>query len=178
MTTKVEKWMHFFDCRCKDTTGVKLICHFFDSLSESEAYVCSTEGCQSTETLIKYGHVITITANSLTLVITTLATIQQPLSFDPPSHQAHPLLCFRPDWFNSSHSLIYGSSGPTLSLASYLPLLWLPFFCCCLSRLRPSHAFKGEECIDRLRFYRVCALWWESKRWRSNRKIPGGTEEE
>ena len=53
---------------------------------------------------------------------------------------------FRPDWFNSSHSLIYTSSGLTLSLGSHCPLPHLLL----LSLLPPpvlrfSHAFKGEE---------------------------------
>lgn len=63
--------------------------------SEARLKTCSRERVQWAKTIIYHTHAIT-TTNSPPLVITTLAEIQPPESFDPPSHQAHPLLCFTP----------------------------------------------------------------------------------
>ncbi len=148
-------------CRCMIPQAVIFR---FPAWKRGTPNICSTEGCQLPETLINHTHAITITANSLPLVITAL-TKMQPVRFD---------------WFNSSHSLIYGSSGPTLSLRqlpsphmSPAPLL-LPLFDVPLMPLKVGRA----ESVDILRVYKVCALSWEVKMWQMNGKIPAGTEKE
>lgn len=97
--------------------------------------------------------VITITANSLPLVITIRARTRQPVGFRSALTGGPSAAVFRPDWFNSSHSLIYTSSGPTLSLASHHPLPHLllplaaasPGFCVSAMPLKVRRA----ECSDR-----------------------------
>lgn len=144
------KGMAFFDCRCM----IPQTLHFFDSpfWKWGTPNICSTEGFKATETLINHTHAITITANSPPFVITTLAETQPPVSFDPPSHKAHPLLCFTltdvipaTAWFIAPR-LGHFPSSYSSAVAS--------LFCFPAMPLKDG----GAECIDRLRFYKVCAL--------------------
>lgn len=132
------------------------------------------------ETLTNHSAAINA-ANSLAQVITTRAEIQQPWfrSALPPGSHTAPLL---PDWFNSSHGLIYSSSGPTLSLCSYLKpwtspslLLQAPSLSLfpSLSLCRSSQTFKGEESGEHCQ-----TDFTGSVPFHGNTKIAGGTEED
>lgn len=124
--------LFFFVCRCTIPQALHPVTFRFPIWKRGTPNICTTEGCRLPETLINHTRAITIIANSLPLVIITLAEIQQPVSFN---------------WFNSSHSLIYSSSGPTPSLASYLSLICLLLFYAAAASLSlcSSHAFWGEE---------------------------------
>lgn len=84
----------FFGCRCRIPQALYSVIFIFPFWKWATPNICSTEGCPSTETLINHTRAVTIIANSLPLVITTLAEIQQRVCFRSTLHHAHPLLRF------------------------------------------------------------------------------------
>lgn len=122
---------------------------------------CSTKRCQSTETLTNHGHAITITANSLPQVITSKGTTAKSV-FDPFSHQAHLLQCFAltdlilaTAWFIALQVWHFPFPATFPSCVS-LSAAAASLFCIPAMPLKVKRA----ECIDNLRFCRVCALSW------------------
>lgn len=148
--------------------------HFsFRFLFSSEAHLktCSKEQVHSTKTLLYHTHAIT-TTNLPPLVITTLTEIQPPESFDQPSHQTHPLLCFTPThlipatvWFIAP--LLGHFPSPYSSAVT-------SHFCSPLMPLKKGWWSRVHWQTEI--FTRPCALLCESKRWQRSRTIQWGTE--